>query len=79
MWWDVLSENQPGDESELERKGRQSGKYKKVCTTDPGAAMATNARNRRLEPAYKHTRPSMTRSASFWMSRSRLDKRTKAR
>ena len=37
-------------------KGRQSGKYKKVCVTDPDATMATNARNRRLEPAYKqHT------------------------
>ncbi|WP_430644614.1 transposase [Bradyrhizobium frederickii] len=53
---DVLSENQSEDESEDERKGRQSGKYKKVCTTDPDATMATNARNRRLEPAYKqHT------------------------
>ena len=41
---------------EIERIGRQSGKYKKVCTTDPDATMATNARNRRLEPAYKqHT------------------------
>ncbi len=30
-----------------------SGKYKKVCTTDPDATMATNTRNRRLEPAYK--------------------------
>lgn len=53
---DVLSENQGEDESELERKDRQSGKYKKICTTDPDATMATNARNRRLEPAYKqHT------------------------
>lgn len=50
---DVLSENQSEDESEDERKGQQSGKYKKVCTTDPDATMATNARNRRLEPAYK--------------------------
>jgi hypothetical protein len=34
----------------------QSGKYKKVCVTDPDATMATNARNRRLEPSYKqHT------------------------
>ncbi|WP_160321788.1 transposase [Bradyrhizobium pachyrhizi] len=41
---------------EVERKGRQSGKYKKVCTTDPDATMATNARNRRLKPSYKqHT------------------------
>src|SRR4030095_11179577 len=47
---DVLSENQI-EELEVERKGRQSGKYKKVCTTDPDATMAPNARNRRLEPA----------------------------
>ena len=39
-----------------ERDGRQSGKHKKICLTDPDATMATNARNRRLEPAYKqHT------------------------
>lgn len=38
------------------RDGRQSGKFKKVCVTDPDASMATNGRNRRLEPAYKqHT------------------------
>jgi transposase len=35
------------------RDGKQTGKYKKVCLTDPDATMATNARNRRLEPAYK--------------------------
>jgi hypothetical protein len=29
------------------------GALKKVCTTDPDATMATTARNRRLEPAYK--------------------------
>lgn len=53
---DVLSENQNEDESDAEKTGRQSGKYKKVCTTDPDATMATNARNRRLEPSYKqHT------------------------
>jgi hypothetical protein len=50
---DVLSENQTEEKTEVERKGRQSGKYRKVCTTDPDATMATNARNRRLEPAYK--------------------------
>ena len=36
-----------------EKASRQTGKYKKVCTTDPDASMATTARNRRLEPAYK--------------------------
>ena len=41
---------------QAERDGRQSGKHKKICLTDPDATMATNARNRRLEPAYKqHT------------------------
>jgi hypothetical protein len=41
---------------EVKKKGRQSGKYKKVGTTDPDATMATNDRNQRLEPAYKqHT------------------------
>jgi transposase len=65
---DVLSENQIGEELEVERKGRQSGKYKKVCTTDPDATMATNARNRRLEPALSSTLPSMTKWASFWTS-----------
>jgi len=53
---DVLIENRTEDDIEAERKERQSGKYKKVCITDPDATMATNARNRRLEPAYKqHT------------------------
>jgi hypothetical protein len=53
---DVLSENRPDEGTEVERKGRQSGKYKKLCTTDPDATMATNARNRRLGPCYKqHT------------------------
>lgn len=41
------------DETEAERKSRKTGEYKKVCTTDPDASMATSARNRRLEPAYK--------------------------
>ena len=47
---EVLAENSSGAELET------SGKLKKVCVTDPDATMATNARNRRLEPAYKqHT------------------------
>lgn len=36
-----------------ERDSRSTGKHKKHCTTDPDATMATNARNRRLEPAFK--------------------------
>lgn len=37
----------------VERDSRKTGKHKKVCITDPDASMATNGRNRRLEPAYK--------------------------
>jgi transposase len=36
-----------------ERDSRKTGKHKKVCITDPDATMATNGRNRRLEPSYK--------------------------
>src|SRR5215471_8413651 len=52
--WDSLVECHVQDvlngieqELEAERNGRQSGKYEKICTTDPDATMATNARNRR--------------------------------
>jgi len=39
-----------------ERDSKQTGRHKKICVTDPDATMATNARNRRLEPTYKqHT------------------------
>jgi transposase len=49
---EVLDENN----IEGEKQDRQSGKSKKVCVTDPDATMATNARNRHLEPCYKqHT------------------------
>ncbi len=38
------------------RDEKQTGRYKKACLTDPNATMATNARDRRLEPAHKqHT------------------------
>lgn len=37
----------------VEWDSRKTGKHKKVCVTDPDASMATNGRNRRLEPAYK--------------------------
>lgn len=36
-----------------EKQRRQTGRYKKVPTTDPDATMATTARNRHLEPSYK--------------------------
>jgi transposase len=46
--------NEPRDAAEPTKKdSRQTGRHKKICTTDPDASMATNARNRRLEPAYK--------------------------
>lgn len=38
---------------EAPRETRRTGKFKKVCVTDPDATMATTARNRRLEPSYK--------------------------
>jgi IS5 family transposase len=41
------------DAAEAKKASRANGKFKKVCTTDPDASMATNGRNRRLEPAYK--------------------------
>lgn len=43
------------DEETLRRAchSRKTGKFKKVCPTDPDASMATNGRNRRLEPSYK--------------------------
>jgi transposase len=37
----------------VKKESRQTGRFKKVCVTDPDASMATNGRNRRLEPAYK--------------------------
>jgi IS5 family transposase len=41
------------EDEATKRNSRKTGKYKKVCVTDPDASMATSARNRRLEPAYK--------------------------
>lgn len=54
-WVDMVgAENEPVDEAE--RNTKKTGKYKKVCTTDPDATMATSGRNQRLEPSYKqHT------------------------
>ena len=40
----------PEEEGRL-RTSRKTGKFKKVCLTDPDATMATTARNRRLEPS----------------------------
>jgi hypothetical protein len=83
--WDSLverhveDENQSEEETEEEKKERQSRKYKKVCTTDPDATMATNARNRRLEPAYKQHTAVDDKSTLFLLSRSQPDKRMKER
>ncbi|GAB0120388.1 transposase [Acidisoma sp. 7E03] len=43
------------DEEKLRqsRDSKKTGKFKKICPTDPDASMATNGRNRRLEPSYK--------------------------
>jgi len=40
-------------EAETERNSRKTGKFKKVCVTDPDASMATSGRRQRLEPSYK--------------------------
>ena len=59
--WDALAVRHmeavaAANPTDVEGQDRQTGKSKKVCTTDPDATMATNGRNRRLEPAYKqHT------------------------
>ena len=49
----VSRENETPEDDEAEKVSRKTGKYKKVSVTDPDATMATTARNRRLEPAYK--------------------------
>src|SRR5918994_5617230 len=49
----AVAEANQDEAAVAERNEKQSGRYKKVCTTDPDASMATNARNRRLEPTYK--------------------------
>ena len=56
---DVTHENGDGKgvaqaaETDRLRKSKKTGKFKKVCLTDPDASMATSGRNRRLEPSYK--------------------------
>jgi IS5 family transposase len=74
---DVLSENRTEGEIEAERNGRQSGKHKKIRTTD--ATMATNARNRRLEPAYKQHTAVDDKVGVVLDVEVRPDRRTKAR
>ena len=50
---DAVTESNSDAAALAERNAKQTGRYKKVCATDPDATMATNSRNRRLEPAYK--------------------------
>jgi hypothetical protein len=50
---EAVSRENETPEDEAERVSRKTGRYKKVSVTDPEATMATTARNRRLEPAYK--------------------------
>jgi transposase len=50
---DAVTEANEDEADRAEHNGRQTGRHKKICTTDPDATMATSARNRRLEPAYK--------------------------
>ncbi len=48
------AEDAPAQEDERRRRNsKKTGKFKKVCLTDPDASMATSGRNRRLEPSYK--------------------------
>jgi len=58
--WDSLAQQHVdavqtanAEDAEATKHSRKTGKFKKICTTDPDATMATNGRNRRLEPAYK--------------------------
>ena len=41
---EVIEENKFDEEMEAEKRGRQSGKYKKISTTDPDATMSTSVR-----------------------------------
>ena len=41
------------DDETAAKNSKKTGKYKKICVTDPEASMATSGRNRRLEPCYK--------------------------
>jgi len=53
---EVIRENRSEEAIAAEKRGRQSGKDKKLSRTDPEASMATTARTRRLKPSYKqHT------------------------
>jgi hypothetical protein len=46
----MLNENQSDEKTEGEKIGRQRGKSKKVCVTDPDTTMATIARTDSWSP-----------------------------
>jgi transposase len=50
---EAVSRANEAPEDAAKKVSRQTGRYKKMSVTDPDATMATTARNRRLEPAYK--------------------------
>jgi transposase len=50
---EMIDANGDGDADGEVPQEKRTGKFKKVCLTDPDATMATTARNRRLEPSYK--------------------------
>ena len=50
---DAVTESNSDAAALAERNAKQTGRYRKVCPTDPEVMMATNVRNRRLESAYK--------------------------
>jgi hypothetical protein len=68
--WEALAERhldavETENLSESDRQNRDTGKFKRVCTTDPDATMATSSRKQRLEPSYSSTRLSTTARALY--------------
>ena len=49
----VAPDNAAGAEVKAQRDGEQTRQFKEVFVTNPDASMATTARNRWIEPAYK--------------------------
>ena len=48
---------------QAQRHSKKTGKFRKVCLTDPDASMATSGRNRRLEPSGPRSTERSTTSA----------------
>ena len=49
---------------QAQRHSKKTGRFKKVCLTDPDATMATSSRNRRLEPSGPRSTGSSTTSSA---------------